>query len=50
MCPHGHRREVHLCATHFAEVTGARASCRDCATDSTHPHECAVGLYPLPLT
>lgn len=48
MCPHGHRREVRLCGTHFGEASGLQASCRDCATDPTHPHQCAVGLYPLP--
>jgi hypothetical protein len=47
-CPHGHHRQVWLCGVHYAEVITARASCRDCATDRTHPHECAVGLHQLP--
>lgn len=46
-CPHGHRREVRLCGTHFGEATTAQASCRDCATDLTHPHACAVGVHLL---
>jgi len=47
-CPHGHTRTVRLCGTHFAEVITARASCRDCAADSAHPHACAVGIFPMP--
>jgi hypothetical protein len=48
MCRHGHRREVWLCGTHFGEVTTARATCRDCAQDPTHPHDCLAGVYLLP--
>lgn len=46
-CPHGHTRKIRLCGTHAAEAVTARASCRDCATDRTHPHPCPAGVHPL---